>query len=150
MIPMQPSPAGLPSRSFGGRQRRSASSGWLSRLTAAPHRLAFFAGGSMLTLLALWWGGALLARAAGVPLPWVLNPGTAHALGFGFGFMPLFFMGFLFTAGPRWLGLPAVPGAQLKVPVSLMLTGWITALAGFHLSAALAAMACRPATTRSW
>lgn len=140
MIPMQPSPAGLPSRSFGGRHRHSASSGWLARLAAAPHRLGFLAGGTLLAVLALWWGAALVARAAGVPLPWVVNPGTAHALAFAFGFMPLFFTGFLFTAGPRWLGLPAVPGGRLQVAVSLMVLGWAAALAGFHLSVALAAL----------
>lgn len=142
MMPMQPQPAGLPSRSFGGRRRRSAPAGaWqAARLLAAPHRLGFFGGAVMLGLLALWWGAALVARAAGVALPWAVNPGTAHALAMGFGFLPLFITGFLFTAGPRWLGLGAVSARLLLLPVAAMLGGWAVALIGFHASAPLAAL----------
>lgn len=141
MMPMQPAPAGLPSRSFGGRHRRSAAPPQgLAHLFDAPHRLGFFTGGTLLALMSLWWGGALVARAAGVSVPWAVSPGSAHALAFTFGFMPLFFIGFLFTAGPRWLGLAPVPAARLGLPVGLMVLGWLVAMAGLHASAALAAL----------
>ncbi|WP_144289789.1 NnrS family protein [Ideonella sp. A 288] len=138
MMPLQPQTAGLPSGTFGGRRRHAAVNP--TRLLDAPHRLGFFAGGSLLALLALWWGGALVARAAGLVVPWEVTPTTAHALAFVFGFMPLFFVGFLFTAGPRWLGLPEVPARRLLLPVGLMVLGVAAALVGFHTSSAMAAL----------
>ncbi|MBI5256834.1 MAG: NnrS family protein [Burkholderiales bacterium] len=142
MMPVQPAPAGLPSGSFGGRSRRrsAAASPHLARLLNAPHRLGFFAGALMLAMSALWWGASLLARATGIAVPWSVSPSTAHALLMAFGFMPFFFVGFLFTAGPRWLGLPAMPARQLLVPTGVMLAGWLLALVGFHASAALAGL----------
>ncbi len=142
MMPVQPAPAGLPSGSFGprGRQRSHPAVSRLAWLLSAPHRLGFFAGALMLALSALWWGGVLVARATGVALPWAVSPSTGHALLMGFGFMPFFFVGFLFTAGPRWLGLAAVPAQRLLVPVGVMLAGWLAALAGFHVSSALAGL----------
>lgn len=136
MIPLQPAPAGLPSRSFGG----PAASAHLRWLLAAPHRLGFFGGGLMLALSALWWGAMLAARFGGVAVPWAVAPGTAHALLMTFGFMPMFFVGFLFTAGPRWLGVAPLPMRSVAPGVGLMLGGWALALPGFHLSSALAGL----------
>lgn len=79
----------------------------LQRLFAAPHRLAFAAGATVLALSALWWSAAMLARAGGHALPSGLPQTEAHGLVMVLGFMPLFFVGFLFTAGPRWLRVPA-------------------------------------------
>ena len=56
----------------------------------------------------------------------------------GLGFMPLFFAGFLFTAGPKWLGQPEVTARSICVPVTLMLIGWGITLAGFHLQTLVA------------
>lgn len=141
MIPLQPAPAGLPSGTIGGRRSRSvARSGPFARLLDAPHRLAFFGAAVLLAAAALWWGLALVARAAGMALPWAVSPVTAHALVMGFGFMPLFILGFMFTAGPRWLGRAAVPASQLRVPVGLIVLGWVAAFTGFHLGSALAAL----------
>lgn len=81
----------------------------------------------------------LALRAAGVALPWAVRPGTAHALLMALGFMPLFFTGFLFTAGPRWLAVPAVSTQVLRRPLVTMLAGWGVALVGFHAAAPLAA-----------
>lgn len=136
---LQPQPAGLPSGTFGGRRSRAAAWQW-RRLLAAPHRVAFWGGSVVLAASALWWGAALLARAAGLALPWAVSPGAAHALLMAFGFLPLFMAGFMFTAGPRWLGLDAVPGRQLALPVAVMLGGWAVAAVGFHLSAPLAGL----------
>jgi uncharacterized protein involved in response to NO len=109
-----------------------------ARLLSAPHRLGFFAAATAMGLSALWWAVALGAGHAGVVLRWAVPPAVAHGLCFAFAFMPLFIVGFLFTAGPRWLGLAPVPCASLLGPVLAMLAGWVLALAGFHLWAPLA------------
>lgn len=140
MSPLQPQPAGLPSGTFGGRRSARAGTWSWRRLLAAPHRLAFWAGSLMLGLTALWWGGVLTARAAGLTLPWAVSPSTAHALLMAFGFLPMFMAGFVFTAGPRWLGLAPVPGRQMVVPILVQLCGWALALVGFHVSAPVAAL----------
>jgi len=118
---------------------RSAASGWHLRwLLAAPHRLGFFAAALMLASTALWWTTVLLARVLGQTPAWAVSPPAAHALLMSLGFMPLFIVGFLFTAGPKWLGQPEVPARSLLVPVAAMLIGWSATLPGLHLHAALA------------
>lgn len=108
-------------------------------LLAAPHRLGFFAAACMLATTALWWAAVLLAGAAGyAPTAWAVPPPVAHALLMGLGFMPLFIVGFLFTAGPRWLGQPDVPARSLLAPVLLMGLGWNLVLPGVHLQATVA------------
>jgi uncharacterized protein involved in response to NO len=132
---------GAPGASGNGPGGAPADMRWrLQRLLSAPHRLGFLAGALVLAASALWWALALAARHAGVALPWAVPPPVAHALLMSLGFMPLFIVGFLFTAGPRWLGLPDVPAAALRVPVALMLGGWLLALAGFHAAAPAAAL----------
>jgi uncharacterized protein involved in response to NO len=110
-----------------------------ARLLSAPHRLGFFAAACLLALSAAWWAVALWARHAGAALPWAVPPPVAHGLALALSFMPLFMVGFLFTAGPRWLGLPDVPAPALLRPVLALALGWAVALAGFHTAAALAA-----------
>ena len=123
------------------RVSKAADTRWrVGRLLTAPHRLGFFSAALMLALSALWWAAALGARAAGMLLPWAVPPPVAHALFMGMGFMPLFIVGFLFTAGPKWLGLPEVRASKLKLPVLAMLLGWAVALAGFHLHTVLAGL----------
>lgn len=112
----------------------------LARLLTAPHRLGFFSAALMLATSALWWTLTLAMRHAGVALPWAVPPPLAHGLFMAMGFMPLFIVGFLFTAGPRWLGLSDVPARSLRDPVLAILVGWALALAGFHLHAALAGL----------
>ncbi|GMV47879.1 MAG: hypothetical protein AMXMBFR66_32770 [Pseudomonadota bacterium] len=112
----------------------------LTLLAAAPHRLGFVPAALMLALTALWWLAALAAREAGWSVPWAVPPAAAHGLEFALAFMPLFMLGFLFTAGPRWMGLPDHTAAPLVRSVLTMCLGWPFALLGFHLSAALAAL----------
>ena len=112
----------------------------LSRLASAPHRLGFGAAALLFALSALWWAGVIAARAAGWALPWALPPPAAHGLLMSLSFMPLFIAGFAFTAGPRWLALPETDPASMRWPVSLMVGGWLLALAGFHLNQGLAAL----------
>jgi uncharacterized protein involved in response to NO len=111
-----------------------------SRLLTAPHRLGFFAAAVLMAASGLWWALALAARASGVALPWAVTPIVAHGVAMAMSFMPLFIVGFLFTAGPRWLGLPDVPGASLLRPVLAMAGGWALVLPGFHLHAGLAGL----------
>jgi uncharacterized protein involved in response to NO len=133
ILPASPSPAKVP-------RPAPVHGPWrLARLLDAPHRLGFFAGATLLAITAAWWTTTLVARAAGVSLPWAVPPGPAHGLAFAFGFMPLFIVGFFFTAGPRWLGLPAVEARTLVAPVCGLFGGWLVALAGFHVSATIAA-----------
>ena len=112
----------------------------VARLLTAPHRLGFFSAALMLATSALWWAVALAARQVGLALPWAVPPAVAHGLLMGMGNMPLFIVGFLFTAGPRWLGLPDVAARSLRWPVVAMLCGWAVALIGFHAHALVAAL----------
>jgi uncharacterized protein involved in response to NO len=74
----------------------------------APHRFFFLAGVTQIALVSLWWLWVLSARAVpGIPPPASAMPDTfVHALVMTCGFAPFFMFGFLFTAGPRWLGVP--------------------------------------------
>lgn len=123
------------------RERRRRDTRWrLDRLLTAPHRLGFFSAALVAAASALWWTLALTTRHTGIALPWAVPPPVAHGLLMSMGFMPLFIVGFLFTAGPRWLSLPEVPVHRLLAPVLALLAGWALALAGFHAHAALAAL----------
>lgn len=130
-----------------------APGGWRVRhLLLAPHRLAFAAGALMLATTALWWAQALAAIAIGTatPAPWPAS--VVHGLLMTFGFMPLFFSGFFFTALPKWLGHAPIAASGLLAPVlAQVLGGMVLALAA-HFSASgparalgaagLGAMAC--------
>jgi uncharacterized protein involved in response to NO len=94
----------------------------------------------MLALSGLWWGAQLYARTLGWVVPWTMAPGTAHALLMGFGFMPLFFVGFLFTAGPKWLNVRELPATSLLTPIRFTLVGWAICLVGFHGNVYLSAL----------
>lgn len=111
------------------------------RLLSAPHRLAFFAAAVGLAGSALWWLGCVVAASWGIAVPWVVAPSLAHGLLMVGSFMPFFIVGFLFTAGPRWLGQPEVAARTLLWPVLAMGAGWLFALLGFHTSSMLAAWA---------
>ena len=87
------------------------------RLLSAPHRLGFAVGAAAMSLLAIWWLLVLLAPRFDLVLPWVVAPTLAHGLLFTLGFMPAFMVGFLFTAGPRWLGMPPVEARTLLAPL---------------------------------
>jgi len=139
VIPLKPAAAGVPVAGAAARRRHASGPPRLRWLLAAPHRLGFFAGALLLALASAWWAAVLVLLQAGVSLPWQVRPGTAHGLLMVYGFMPLFFSGFLFTAGPRWLSLPPVAAASLLVPVAAMVGGWLVFFAGVHASAPLAA-----------
>lgn len=86
----------------------------------------------MLASSAVWWAGVNLASAAGMAIRWTLPPSVVHSLLMTFGFMPMFFAGFLFTAGPKWLNRPAVRAQTLLSPLLAQLAGWLVFLLAAH------------------
>ena len=100
-------------------------------LTLAPHR-ALFTTGALATLLPmLWWLLELLGRASGMPLLDHPVPAMlAHGQWMLYGVFPPFMAGFIFTAGPRWLGVNG-PGARAFAPLAAAwLLGHLATLAG--------------------
>ena len=107
--------------------------GWRwAHLLRAPHRLAFFLATLVLVASAAWWAMVQLDRLVGLGLPYVLAPTLTHAAVMTLGFMPLFFAGFLFTAGPRWLGVEPPQARDVAPPLVAQAGGWMAWLAGAH------------------
>jgi len=108
----------------------------------APHRLAFALACLLLICSSVWWAQVQLARIGWLPgwlsLAQDYHPSLVHGALLTFGFMPLFFAGFLFTAGPKWLGLPGPTAAQLAPGLLLQALGWLGWLVGAQLAPALA------------
>jgi uncharacterized protein involved in response to NO len=120
---------------------RGGASWQAAQLWASPHRLGFMAGSLMLVVSSLWWWGVQTGRVwPAAVLPWAHSPSLAHAVLMTFSFMPLFFTGFLFTAGPKWLGLPPVRARRLLPSLLPMLAGWGVYLIGVHQLAPLAGL----------
>jgi uncharacterized protein involved in response to NO len=86
----------------------------------------------MLATSALWWAALLMARALQWPLSPVVPAPVLHALLMSLGTMPLFFVGFLYTAVPKWLKLPAVSARSLLPPLVTVITGWALTWTGLH------------------
>ena len=100
-------------------------------LMRAPHRLAFFLGVVLLGASSTWWLWVQWGRQPwGSAVPWAMSPTVVHAAVMSLGFFPLFFAGFLFTAGPKWLGVAAPDTRRLLWPLGLQCTGWALWLAG--------------------
>lgn len=112
-----------------------------STLLAAPHRLSFFTAACVMAASALWWWVEIMARAGLWPsLSTALPPTFVHAVVMSLGFMPLFFSGFLFTAGPKWLQMPDVPARAILPAVTTTGAGWVLVLCGAHLHHLLSAL----------
>lgn len=92
----------------------------------------------MLVMSSAWWAIVWVTRALNITLFWTVPVSAAHALLMTMGFMPLFFAGFLFTAGPKWLGLREVTARSLLPSLTLMPAGWVGVLIGFHTHALVA------------
>jgi uncharacterized protein involved in response to NO len=133
MIPIQPTT--FDQRAPGWRWRN---------LLEAPHRLGFFLGMVVLAASGLWWAAQQLARGGWLPAAGLeLSPTLVHSAVMVLGFIPLYFGGFLFTAGPRWLGVEGPRAAQVAVPLAAQALGWLLWLAGasLHRDLALAGLA---------
>lgn len=131
--PLIPPPPPSWSRTAEAHATPAAAPKWQwSRLLQAPHRLGFFSGAFALALTALWWCTVLGLRAADVAVPWALSPSLGHGLLFAWGFMPLFIVGFLFTAGPRWLQVDEVSATELVPAVVVYGAGLALLILGVH------------------
>lgn len=108
-------------------------------LLLAPHRLGFFLAMVVLVSASLWWAAVQIDRMGGVlGLPYVMSPSLVHATVMTFGFIPLFFSGFLFTAGPKWLDVAPLPVDRLRAAILLQAGGWLLWLLAVHVHPALA------------
>ncbi|MBT9512091.1 MAG: NnrS family protein [Acidovorax sp.] len=105
----------------------------------APHRLGFLLAMVVLVASGAWWALVLVDRPTGwLGLSVVLPPTLVHSAVMAFGFIPLFFSGFLFTAGPKWLGVEPLPVQALRYPLFAQAVGWCLWLAGAHWHAFVA------------
>ena len=116
-------------------------------LVLAPHRLGFFLAMVVLVASGAWWALVQGARSSGGwGLYYAMSPSIVHGAVMTWGFIPLFFSGFLFTAGPKWLGVDPLPAQALRTPLGAQALGWLLWIGGAHwqVGAALAglAMAC--------
>ena len=103
-------------------------------LVLAPHRLGFFLAMGVLVSAGLWWALVLVDRSLWpLGFSWAVSPTLLHGSVMVFGFIPLFFAGFLFTAGPRWLGVQPLAADALVRPLVMQTAGWLIWLAGGHL-----------------
>ena len=104
----------------------------LQVLSAAPHRMLFFAGAGSVLLSMLWWTLALAAGAAGwTHWPAAPVPGIwAHGMLAQYGMLGPFIFGFSLTVFPRWSGQPELGrGAYLPVFAGVF-GGYLLALLG--------------------
>ncbi len=99
--------------SFGSRR---PGFGWLS---AAPHRLFFFLASLLLLLASAWWAAVLVLRLFGTAMLGAIAPTLVHATAMLYTFLPMYMFGFLFTAGPSWLGVKG-PAAPALRPTALL------------------------------
>lgn len=115
--------------------------GW-GRLLLAPHRVAFAGAQLVLILSSLWWLYIQLARAGWLPPTWqgtlAFSPTLAHGTAMTFGFAPLFFCGFLFTAGPKWLQVEPPQPKEVLSGIVLQGLGWTLWLVGAQTAVFLA------------
>ena len=108
-------------------------------LLLAPHRLGFFLAMVVLVSASLWWAAVQIDRVGGVlGLAYVMSPSLVHGTLMTFGFVPLFFSGFLFTAGPKWLDVAPLPVDRLRAAMLLQASGWLLWLLAVHVNPALA------------
>ena len=106
----------------------------VGNLLLAPHRLGFFLAMVVLIASGAWWVLVQLDRVSvTVALPYTFSPTLAHAAVMTYGFVPLFFSGFLFTAGPKWLGVEPLATRILIAPALMQAVGWLLWIAGIHL-----------------
>ena len=105
----------------------------------APHRLGFLLAMVVLVASGMWWALVQVDRSTQwLGLPAALSPTLVHSAVMAFGFIPLFFSGFLFTAGPKWLDVEPLPVEALRYPLLSQAAGWLVWLAGAHLHAGVA------------
>ena len=103
----------------------------MEMLNAAPHRLGFFLAMVLLFVFSGWWAWVQIARVAGLFQPsYAIPPTLLHSAMMVLGFMPLYFAGFLFTAGPKWLHVEAPETRQVRGMMLMQAGGWLLWLMG--------------------
>ena len=111
----------------------------LQDLMRAPHRLGFFLAMLLLVLGSLWWALVQVDRfSSALQLQQTIPATLVHANVMVYGFMPLYFAGFLFTAGPKWLNVTAPTSEQVRPLLLLQAGGWLLWLVGAQLNQTLA------------
>jgi uncharacterized protein involved in response to NO len=111
-----------------------ASSRW-QVVTAAPHRMMFFAGALQVILVMGLWLVELAGRAGWWPtLSLAVAPTWAHMYLMLFGVFPFFIFGFLLTVYPRWMGGTAVPASRYVSAFAFLAAGMILFYAGLFTS----------------
>jgi len=109
-IPVRTAPPVPPARS--GKPAPVTGPWRPSMLMVAPHRLAFWLAMLILVVASGWWLLVQEDRVHGwFGLGYAVSPTLTHAAAMVFGFMPLFFAGFGFTARPKWLQVQPLAGA---------------------------------------
>jgi uncharacterized protein involved in response to NO len=101
-------------------------------LLSAPHRLAFLLGMLSALLLFAAWFAELASRLGPHTITPQIPAVMAHALLMLYGIFPLFMTGFIFTAGPRWLGVAPPSRVRYLLTPGLMaggVAGWLLGLA---------------------
>lgn len=129
--------AARPARAL--RPEPLASQPWRpAHLLLAPHRLGFALAVLLLLASGVWWALVQVDRATGaLGLAYAVSPSLGHAAVMTYGFIPLFFTGFLFTAGPKWLGVDGPEARSLLAPLLLQAAGWLVWLLGLHTASGL-------------
>lgn len=113
----------------------------VGHLLLAPHRLGFFLAMCLLLASGLWWALVQLDRATvWLGLGYAVSPTLTHGALMSLGFIPLFFSGFLFTAGPNWLGVAKPEARDLLASSGLQAAGWLIWLVGAHTQGSLAVL----------
>ena len=120
-------------------------------LLLAPHRLAFFLALLLLAGSAWWWASVQLGMTRSARTSDAVPAPVVHAALMACGFFPLFFSGFLFTAGPKWLQVAPWPMNVLRAPLLLLAAGWLAwLLAAPHSRVAAAAGATGACAGMAW
>jgi uncharacterized protein involved in response to NO len=116
---------------------------FLRTVTAAPHRLFFFAGACQLIVVMLWWLMQLGGQYSGgwTPPVTLLAPLWVHLYLMLFGIFPFFIFGFLLTVYPRWMAGAPVAYRQYVAIALLLITGTLGFYVGVYTHTSVLAMA---------
>jgi uncharacterized protein involved in response to NO len=99
-------------------------------LSSAPHRLGFGLGALLLLGSLLLWGFEMWSRNAASPMATTMPAIFWHGYVMVYGFFPLFMLGFIYTAGPRWLNVSSPQIAHYAVVLLGFAAGSLATLAG--------------------
>ena len=103
----------------------------LRHIFSAPHRLGFLAGGSLFITSMLLWALELTGRSMAVSYGIAMPAMFWHGQLMVYGFFPLFMMGFIYTAGPRWLHVAKLTYWQYAPVMLAYALGTLLCLLGY-------------------